>query len=125
MPTDVDGIKLQPKLQARDEDSSGSTPRSASVNNLVEDGKEPEYELASMKLCTIMLGLYLSIFLVALVNDKPEKLRRRTQTDNLIQNRTIISTAIPQITDQFGSIQDILSNRICRLCRRQDLRRRQ
>lgn len=107
MPTDVDGIKLQPKLQARDEDSSGSTPRSASVNNLIEDGKEPEYELASMKLCIIMLGLYLSIFLVALVNDKPEKLRRRTQTDNLIQNRTIISTAISQITDKFGSIQDI------------------
>lgn len=77
------------------------------MNHLVKDGKAPEYELASMKLSTIMLGLYLSIFLVVLVNDKPEKLSRRAQTNNLFQDRTIISTAIPLITDQFGSIQDI------------------
>jgi len=49
---------------------------------------EKNYESKSLKFWTIMTGLYLSNFLVAL-------------------DRTIIATAIPRITDEFHSIADI------------------
>jgi MFS family permease len=48
---------------------------------------EPEYP-AFAKVVVIILGLYLSVFLVAL-------------------DQTIISVAIPEITNQFKSIEDI------------------
>ncbi len=48
---------------------------------------EPEYP-ALAKVVVIILGLYLSVFLVAL-------------------DQTIISVAIPEITNQFKSIEDI------------------
>ncbi|KFY12790.1 hypothetical protein V491_06659 [Pseudogymnoascus sp. VKM F-3775] len=98
---------MEPDRQTQDRGTSDDTPRAALVNSLAKDEKQPEYEPESMKLWTIMLGLYLSVFLVALVNDKSENLKRRTQADITFQDRTIISTAIPQITNQFGSIQDI------------------
>lgn len=65
---------MQPDHQIRDGGSSDDIPRSVLVNSVTKDEKQPEYEPESMKLWTIMLGLYLSIFLVALVNDNFEKL---------------------------------------------------
>ena len=55
------------------------------VNNAV--CSSPEYP-KGLKLATLLLSIYLSIFLVAL-------------------DRTIIATAIPQITDHFQSFDDI------------------
>ena len=52
------------------------------------EGAEKNYQLKSLKFRTIMIGMYLSIFLVAL-------------------DRTIIATAIPKITDEFNCIEDI------------------
>jgi hypothetical protein len=49
---------------------------------------EKNYQPRSLKFWTILLGTYLSLFLVAL-------------------DRTIIATAIPRITDEFHSIEDI------------------
>lgn len=49
---------------------------------------EKNYQPKSLKFWTIMTGVYLSTFLVAL-------------------DRTIIATAIPKITDEFNSIEDI------------------
>lgn len=48
---------------------------------------EPEYP-STKKVVVIMIALYMSIFLVAL-------------------DRTIIGTAIPQITDEFHSLGDV------------------
>jgi MFS family permease len=58
-----------------------------SVDDQYEDA-EKNYQPKSLKFWTIMIGMYLSIFLVAL-------------------DRTIIATAIPKITDEFNSIEDI------------------
>jgi hypothetical protein len=49
---------------------------------------EKNYQPKTLKFWTIMMGVYLSTFLVGL-------------------DRTIIATAIPRITDDFHSIQDI------------------
>jgi hypothetical protein len=49
---------------------------------------ERNYKPKSLKFWTIMSGVYLSTFLVAL-------------------DRTIIATAIPKITDEFNSMEDI------------------
>ncbi|KAF2097192.1 putative aflatoxin efflux pump, partial [Rhizodiscina lignyota] len=49
---------------------------------------EKNFRPKSLKFWTILCGMYLSIFLVAL-------------------DRTIIATAIPRITDEFNSIEDI------------------
>jgi len=58
-----------------------------SVDDQYEDA-EKNYQPKSLKFWTIMIGMYLSIFLVAL-------------------DQTIIATAIPKITDEFNSIEDI------------------
>ncbi|KAE8451274.1 hypothetical protein EG329_004439 [Mollisiaceae sp. DMI_Dod_QoI] len=57
------------------------------VEDQYEDA-ERNYQPKSLKFWTILVGTYLSIFLVAL-------------------DRTIIATAIPKITDEFNSIEDI------------------
>ncbi|OCK74400.1 putative aflatoxin efflux pump [Lepidopterella palustris CBS 459.81] len=57
------------------------------VHNEYEDA-EKNYQPKSLKFWIIMIGIYLSILLVAL-------------------DRTIIATAIPKITDEFNSIEDI------------------
>ncbi|KIW24486.1 uncharacterized protein PV07_10197 [Cladophialophora immunda] len=49
---------------------------------------ERNYDLGSPKFWTIVVGMYLVIFLVAL-------------------DRSIIATAIPRIPDEFDSIQDV------------------
>lgn len=49
---------------------------------------ETNFQPKSLKFWTIIIGVYLSIFLVAL-------------------DRTIVATAIPRITDEFNSVQDI------------------
>ena len=51
-----------------------------------------------------MLRMYLSVLLMALINiDHSHNKARVTR----IQDRTIVGTAIPQITDQFNSLQDV------------------
>ncbi|CZR60192.1 related to aflatoxin efflux pump AFLT [Phialocephala subalpina] len=52
------------------------------------DQAEANYQPKSFKFWTILLGLYLAVFIVAL-------------------DRTIIATAIPAITDEFHSLQDV------------------
>ncbi|KIW99543.1 uncharacterized protein Z518_11282 [Rhinocladiella mackenziei CBS 650.93] len=54
----------------------------------VDEDTEKNFRPKSFTFWTIIIGIYLSIFLVAL-------------------DRTIIATAIPRITDEFNSIQDI------------------
>ncbi|KAM0806217.1 major facilitator superfamily domain-containing protein [Usnea florida] len=49
---------------------------------------EKNFQPKSLKFWSIIIGVYLSIFLVAL-------------------DRTIVATAIPRITDEFNSVQDI------------------
>lgn len=66
---------------------------------------EKNFQPKSLKFWTIVIGMYLSIFLVALVSFAVQlhldiELTRQ-------QDRTIIATAIPSITDEFNSIQDI------------------
>jgi hypothetical protein len=58
-----------------------------SVDDQYEDA-EKNYKPKTLKFWTIMICTYLSLFLVAL-------------------DRTIIATAIPKITDDFNSIEDI------------------
>ncbi|KAF8847266.1 putative aflatoxin efflux pump [Acephala macrosclerotiorum] len=60
---------------------------SVEVDGQYEDA-EKNYQPKTLKFWTIMIGMYLSIFLVAL-------------------DRTIIATAIPKITNEFNSIEDI------------------
>jgi MFS family permease len=69
-----------------DQAPTGDKP-DQSVDDQYEDA-EKNYQPKSLKFWTIMIGMYLSIFLVAL-------------------DRTIIATAIPKITDEFNSIEDI------------------
>jgi hypothetical protein len=57
------------------------------VDDEYEDA-EKNYRPKTLKFWTIMIGVYLSTFLVGL-------------------DRTIIATAIPRITDEFHSIEDI------------------
>lgn len=58
-------------------------------NNALEAVKSREPEYPSMKKAVvIMIGLYLAVFIIAL-------------------DRTIIGTAIPRMTDEFHSFQDI------------------
>ncbi|KAI1764472.1 major facilitator superfamily domain-containing protein [Hypoxylon sp. FL1150] len=66
--------------------ASGEKPQ-VGVNQAYNDAKTPEYP-SSQKRIVIMLALYLAIFLV-----------------NLDQN--IVSTAIPRITDEFHSLDDV------------------
>lgn len=66
--------------ESTDETSKASNPKS-------DAEPDPEYP-TFWKLIIIILGLYLAILLVAL-------------------DQTIIGTAIPKITDQFQSIEDV------------------
>jgi MFS family permease len=58
------------------------------VENLKLDEQKPEFELTGVKLFLVTLGLGLAIFLISL-------------------DTSIIATAIPRITSQFGSVADI------------------
>jgi MFS family permease len=62
-------------------------PQPVNVDDEYEDA-EKNYQPKSLKFWIILIGMYLSIFLVAL-------------------DRLIIATAIPKITDEFNSIADI------------------
>ncbi|KAK2827794.1 hypothetical protein FQN49_007331, partial [Arthroderma sp. PD_2] len=69
----------EPERKSVDEESSGEKS--------VEQHDDSQYP-PTKKVIPIMIALYLVVFLIAL-------------------DRTIIATAIPRITDQFHSIQDI------------------
>jgi MFS family permease len=73
----------QQSLQHKEESPS----QAHLVSNEYDDAEE-NYKPQSLSFWTILIGVYLSIFLVAL-------------------DRTIIATAIPQITNEFNSIGDI------------------
>ncbi len=56
----------------------------------------------------VMIALYLAMFLVSLVDPlRPQPTGMTSQLTWPLQDRIIISTAIPRITDEFDSIQDI------------------
>ena len=90
--TDVD-LKPEPvaaghaEAMGREEVTSGKMEEDITVNHADPPEEEMEYP-HGIKLGIILAALCLSVFLVAL-------------------DQTIISTAIPKITDQFKSIQDI------------------
>lgn len=67
--------------------SSGPLSPDRSMSNEYEDA-ETNYQPKSLKFWTILAGVYLSMCLVAL-------------------DRTIIASALPKITDEFNSIEDI------------------
>ena len=60
------------------------------TENIVDDqdGSNPTEYPHGLKLILVLLSIYLSVFLVAL-------------------DRTIIATALPQITDHFNSFDDV------------------
>jgi hypothetical protein len=76
-------------LQSTDKTPIADKPAQP-VDDQYED-TEKNYQPKSQKFWMIMTGVYLSTFLVAL-------------------DRTIIATAIPKITDEFNSIEDIGCN---------------
>ena len=65
---------------------------------------EPEYP-STRRVIPIAGALYLSFFLVALVSRFPQSLQSSMLTKR--QDRTIIATAIPTITDDFHSLGDV------------------
>ena len=65
---------------------------------------EPDYPKMS-RVIPIALALYMSMFLVALVRLSHPPLS--IDTDFRLQDRTIIATAIPRITDDFHSLGDV------------------
>ena len=85
-----------------------STTEETQPSNEYEDA-EKNYQLKSLKFWTIVVSVLLSIFLVALVSPRPLHVPYSTLSQTYIKNqdRTIIATAIPRITDEFNSIQDI------------------
>jgi hypothetical protein len=68
-------------------DDTSDRSRNDLENPEIEE-KVPEFELTGTKLFLVMLGLGLAIFLMSL-------------------DTSIIATAIPRITSQFGSVADI------------------
>lgn len=79
--------------------------------NEYEDAEE-NYDLRSPKFWIIIMGMYLVIFLVALVEFLSPKNSVPSMSDqadpcSLDQDRSIIATAIPRISDEFKSIQEV------------------
>lgn len=74
----------KPNPKATNESDSGATDSVLKPTLVTEEAFKPR----SLKFITVMLGMYLSVFLVAL-------------------DRTIIAVAIPSMTDFFHSISDI------------------
>jgi MFS family permease len=66
---------------------------------------EKNFQPRTLKFWAIIIGIYLSIFLVALVRSSWSL--HVWISCSYLQDRTIIATAIPRITDDFNSIQDI------------------
>ncbi|KIW72513.1 hypothetical protein PV04_00698 [Phialophora macrospora] len=79
--------ELPPVQHAPPVDRQTDAKKKHEPANEYEDA-EKNFQPRSLKFWAIIVGIYLSIFLVAL-------------------DRTIIATAIPRITDDFNSIQDI------------------
>jgi hypothetical protein len=100
------------------------------VNEINEyEDAEKNFQQKSLKFWTVIIGVYLSIFIVALVSfaagstvcclhhssniqsksHPPSRSYLPQQFQGLTrqQDRTIIATAIPKITDAFNSIEDI------------------
>jgi MFS family permease len=67
--------------------------------------KDKEYP-HGMKLVLVMASLFLALFLVALVGHLPVALSPKISSSGT-QDRTIIATAIPRITDEFNSLDDV------------------
>ena len=75
---------------------------------VAKPAEEPEPEFPTgMKLATIMLSLIVSMFLVALVGKHRRQSFDKVAKHPSIQDRLIIATAIPKITDEFHSLNDV------------------
>jgi hypothetical protein len=70
-----------------------------------KDSEEETQYPEGMKLLLIMFSLYLAVFLTALV--QTTLISSMAHLLNMSQDRTIIATAVPSITDQFDSFTDI------------------
>ncbi|KAH8664706.1 azole resistance protein [Xylariales sp. PMI_506] len=77
---------MSPPSTADSSDGATVAPPKSPINEY--EDTEKNYQPKSLKFWSIMIGMYLSIFIVAI-------------------DRTIIATAIPSITDDFNSIADI------------------
>ncbi|KAJ9620668.1 hypothetical protein H2204_012223 [Knufia peltigerae] len=81
-----------------------SDPEAAKALQHVEEDSEENYKPKTIKFWMVMLGLYCALFVVALGSDD------KTDFEDVCfnrQDRTIISVAIPEITDTFHSLDDV------------------
>lgn len=74
------------------------------MENRDKHDTEPEYP-SLQRVIPIVFALYIAFFLVALVRPSLYLYTRPLLT--FIQDRTIIATAIPRITDDFHSLGDV------------------
>lgn len=95
-----------PRAESEKRFDDGVVDESTVIPPIAQDGVEGEqYEDSWQKIAIIMLGIYLALLLVSLVcnhhSAAPMSLTIWTQ------DRTILGTAIPKITDEFNSINDV------------------
>ena len=95
-----------------DLENIGADKTEEKVEKPIGDEEDIVYPTGS-KLALILFGNYIAIFLVALVclgtlpSAVNNSIFKHTQRTNPNQDRTIIATAIPRITDQFHSLNDV------------------
>jgi hypothetical protein len=102
-----------PASASRDGDSSLSEPHQADEMEkekmvITDAPVVPAQYPSPQKRIVIMTALYLAVFLVTLVTRIPPFPHLvRTKILILMQDQNIISTAIPRITDEFHSLNDV------------------
>jgi MFS family permease len=90
------------------EKSAETKPNEADKNVGEYEDAEKNYKPKTIKFWIPLIGMYLAIFLVALVSlVNHECACPHTKEFSYHQDRTIIAVAIPKITDDFDSIKDI------------------
>jgi MFS family permease len=77
--------------------------------NQYDDDAEKNYKPKTFKFWAILLSMYMAIFLVSLVRQvlSSQGLGHHADAAGLLQDRTIVAVAIPAISNDFKSIQDI------------------
>lgn len=78
----------QTKTPSTTMDSESSMPPSIDAEKVQDKEQDVQFELTGAKLFLVVFGLVLAIFLMSL-------------------DASILATAVPHITAQFGSVQDI------------------
>ncbi|GKT84542.1 MFS aflatoxin efflux pump [Colletotrichum tofieldiae] len=89
-----------------DENQTQQQPAQHALTHTSTTRSEIQYP-SGLKLFLIMLSVFMTMFLVALVKDTVPPLLRTGKLTPSTQDRLIIATAIPQITDDFHSVTDI------------------